>query len=126
MVAQTQKAKEFRSWISDILTSLRKNEILLLKKQLYDLQPKLDLYNQCINAENYMSVLQISKILKLKGRNKIFKFLRDEEILMSKGERYNLPYQQYIDQKLFTVVIKSILAGGKILNIPVTLVQLKD
>ncbi len=125
MVAQTQKAKEFRSWISDILTSLRKNEILL-KKQLYDLQPKLDLYNQCINAENYMSVLQISKILKLKGRNKIFKFLRDEEILMSKGERYNLPYQQYIDQKLFTVVIKSILAGGKILNIPVTLVQLKD
>jgi len=125
MLAQTNKAKEFRSWVSDLLIELRKKEIILLKTKIIELQPKLELYEQCINAQNNLTMLQASKILKT-SRNKLFSLLRRNKILMNKGERHNIPYQQYIDRGLFTVVVKTIYVGNnQILNISVTLVSAK-
>lgn len=125
MLAKTDTAKEFRSWVRKILKGLRKGEIELLQKQVEENKPKLEFYEQCICAENYMSVLQVAKILKLSGRNKLFKFLRDNSILMDKGERHNLPYQQFIDQQYFSVIVKPMIISGRIIDIPITLVSAK-
>lgn len=122
MLAKTDKAKEFRSWVRQILKGLRKGELELLQKQLEESKPKLELYEQVINAEKSMSMLQVAKALKLSGRNKLFKFLRSEGILMSGKEKQNLPYQQFIDMGFFEVVLKPMIIERKVVDIPVTLV----
>jgi anti-repressor protein len=38
------------------------------------------------------------------GQNKLFAWLREVGYLMSKGERYNQPYQKYIDNGYFEVI----------------------
>jgi len=123
MLARTETAKEFRSWVRQILKGLRRNELEILQKQLEQNKPKLELYEQVINLKTNMTMLQVAKVLKLKGRNKLFKFLRDEDILMSKSERHNLPKQQFCDAGYFSVVVKPMLIKGEVVDIPVTLVS---
>ena len=125
MLAKTNKAKEFRAWIRQLLKGLRKGELILLQKQLEDQKPKLEFYEQVINTRGNFTMLQVAKVLKLKGRNKLFAFLRNEDILMSKKERHNIPRQQFIDAGYFEVVIKSMYIKGEVINIPVTLVTPK-
>ena len=122
MLAKTNKAKEFRAWIRQLLKGLRKGELILLQKQLEDQKPKLEFYEQVINTRGNFTMLQVAKVLKLKGRNKLFAFLRNEDILMSKKERHNIPRQQFCDAGYFEVVIKSMFIKGEIVDIPVTLV----
>ena len=86
----TNKAKEFRSWVRKLLKAIHHGEIQLLQKQLEDSQPKLQFYQQVCDGCNHMTILQASKLLKISGRNKLFKILREESILMNKGERHNL------------------------------------
>lgn len=121
-LAKTEKAKEFRTWVRDILKGIRKGEIELLYNQIKESKPKLDFYNQVIDGKNNMTMLQVAKVLKLSGRNKLYKFLRDEDILMSKSERHNIPRQQFCDAGYFKVVIKPMFIQGVVLDIPVTLV----
>lgn len=122
LLSKTETAKEFRSWVRQILKGLRKGELELLQKQLEESKPKLEFYEQAINAQTNMTMLQVAKILKLQGRNKLFAFLRSENILMSKGERHNIPRQQFCDAGYFAVVIKPMLIKGEVVDIPVTLV----
>lgn len=124
-LSKTEKAKQFRTWVREILKGIRKGELELIRKQLEEYKPKLELYNQCLDAKNNLTMLQASKILKLKGRNKLFKFLRDEKILMSKEKHKNIPYQQYLEQKYFDLVLKPMLIQGNVINIPVCLVTSK-
>jgi len=121
-LARTERAKEFRSWVRQILKGLRKGELELLKKQLEESKPKLRLYEQVINAKNCMSMLMVAKALKLSGRNKLFRFLRSDKILMSGNRKQNIPYQQFIDNGYFLVVIKPRIIKGEVVDIPVTLV----
>jgi phage antirepressor YoqD-like protein len=116
------KANDFYDWVYELLEGLRTGELQVLYNQLQEVKPKLEFYNQCLSAQNNMTMLQVAKILKLNGRNKIFKFLRDEDILMTKSERHNIPRQQFIDAGYFQVVIKPMFIQGVILDIPVTLV----
>ena len=122
MLAKTNKAKEFRAWIRQLLKGLRKGELILLQKQLEDQKPKLEFYEQVINTRGNFTMLQVAKVLKLKGRNKLFAFLRNEDILMSKKERHNIPRQQFCDAGYFEVVLKTMFIKGEIVDIPVTLV----
>lgn len=119
------KANAFMDWVWDLLESVRKNELELVKKQIKEYEPKVVSFNQLMESYNNLSMLQVSKILKISGRNKIFKILRDNNILMSIGERKNLPYQQYIDLGYFSVVIKLKLIGNQVLEFPTTTVTPK-
>jgi len=116
------KANAFMDWVWNLLEGLRKGELILLQKQLEEQKPKLEFYEQVINTRGNFTMLQVAKVLKLKGRNKLFAFLRNELILMSKGERHNIPRQQFIDAGYFLVVMKSMFIKNEIMNIPVTLV----
>ncbi|WP_297419725.1 phage antirepressor KilAC domain-containing protein [Clostridium sp.] len=75
--------------IKEIELSLKEEEII--KK----LKPKIDVADALTNTNGYYDIGTFSKIIKVKdlGRNNLFKWMRDKEILMYN----NQPYQRYID-----------------------------
>jgi len=125
MLAKTEKAKEFRSWVRQILKGLRKGELELLRRKIEEDRPKVLLYEQIMSSKTNKTMMVVAKELKLSGRNKLFSFLRSEGILMSGKGKQNLPYQQYIDSGYFSVVIKIKIIEGEVVDIPVTLVTSK-
>jgi len=126
LLAGTEKAKEFRSWVRRILKGLRKGELELLRKQIEEDRPKVLLYEQIMSSKTNKTMMVVAKELKfIGGRNKLFGFLRSEGILMSGKGKQNLPYQQFIDAGLFEVVIKIKIINGEVTDIPVTLVTSK-
>ncbi|OIQ73729.1 phage antirepressor protein KilAC domain protein [mine drainage metagenome] len=60
--------------------------------------PKAEFHDAVADAKNYQSVEDIAKSMGI-GRNTMFKFLRDDGVLM----RGNNPYQHYIDAGYFKV-----------------------
>ena len=123
LLAGTEKAKEFRSWVRRILKGLRKGELELLRKQIEEDKPKILFYEQAMSSKTNKTMMIVAKELKISGgRNKLFSYLRSERILMSGKEKQNIPYQQFIDAKYFSVVLKSKIIDGEIVNFPVTLV----
>ena len=69
--------------------------------QLAIAAPKVQFHDAVAEAINCQSVQEIAKVLET-GPNRLFKFLRDEGLLM----RDNLPYQKHLDAGLFRVVEK--------------------
>ena len=84
------------------------------------LKPKAESYDTFLTGENFQTFNQVAKSLKT-GRNKLFKFLRDKEILMWN----NLPYQTYIDRQLFKVREVNMQRGNYSFNGNQTLVSAK-
>jgi anti-repressor protein len=70
------------------------------------LTPKAESFDHFISGENYQKMNDVAKSLGV-GRNKLFAFLREEEILM----KDNTPYQRYINSGYF--VVKEIPIKGK-------------
>jgi len=66
-------------------------------------QPLVKFANQVSNTENLIDMNAMAKLAAEEnipiGRNRLFKWLRKKEILMSD----NLPYQKYIDRGYFAV-----------------------
>lgn len=54
---------------------------------------------------------EVSKVLAIKGygRNNLFEFLRSEGIL----DRYNVPYQRYVDCGWFRVIEQKYIKNGE-------------
>jgi phage antirepressor YoqD-like protein len=99
------------------------NEKLEAEKQV--LLPKANSYDDFMNDENLMTMNEVAKLLSSKGIDigvvRLFKFLREEEILfMLNGS--NVPKQPYIELGYFKVKEKMIKEVG---NKPVTLVTKK-
>ena len=69
--------------------------------QLAIAAPKAQFHDAVTEAINCQSVQEIAKVLGT-GPNRLFKFLRDEGLLM----RDNMPYQKHLDAGLFRVVEK--------------------
>lgn len=57
-------------------------------------RPKVDAFDALIAKGESEMIGTVGKTLGI-GQNKLFQFLRDEEILISKGQRKNIPYQKY-------------------------------
>lgn len=83
------------------LTDLEKQPLL---ETIDDMKPKASFHDAVAIADRCIDVGEFSKILKKNnidmGRNKLFRWLRDNKYLMSG----NIPYQQYIDRKYFQVI----------------------
>lgn len=66
-------------------------------------QPLVEFANQVSNTENLIDMNAMAKLAIEEnipiGRNRLFRWLRENEILMSD----NLPYQKYIDRRYFAV-----------------------
>lgn len=119
--SRQKKANAFMDFVWDLLEKVRKDEITLLQTQLVKSQPKIDFYKQCVSANNNLTMLQASKILKI-GRNKLFLFLRNSNVLMIKKDKHNLPYERFIKQRYFTVVVNTVIKNSIVKDTSTTLV----
>ena len=117
-------AKQFKRWITkEVIPSIRKTggyfatpktyvealraladaeeekERLALENE--EMKPKAEFYDTVAESSTTFEVGVVAKILNFGiGRNKLFKFLRNEGILNPD----NIPYQQYVDAGYFRVV----------------------
>ena len=68
-------------------------------------QPKVEYYDKVTNSKKAIGMGEVAKLLKFKiknrplGRNMLFEILRNNDIL----DRYNQPYQRFINQGYFEV-----------------------
>ncbi|MBN4665398.1 phage antirepressor KilAC domain-containing protein [Pandoraea nosoerga] len=76
-------------------------KVMALEAKVQEQAPKAQFHDAVAEAINCQSVQEIAKVLGT-GPNRLFKFLRDEGLLM----RNNLPYQQHLDAGYFRVVEK--------------------
>lgn len=115
--------KLFKRWVtSEVLPSIRKTgtylpssinadfvlrlgqamkekelELQAKDKQILKLAPKAEFYDEVAKSDTLLTMDQVAKTLGYMGRNKLFQELREKKVLM----RNNIPYQSFVDQKLF-------------------------
>jgi len=137
LLAKTEKAKQFRKWVRDVLKGLRKGELKLtqqfnlpitykealvqllttieknekLEEQNKVLIPKAEGYDILIDAHNFQNFGEVAKCFGI-GRNSLYSLLRREKILMNN----NVPYQKYLNNDYFLVKEVSILRGQYYFN----------
>ncbi len=89
------------------------------QEQLKLAAPKVEKYDKFLDSDGLISIGELAKIIwgKDGGRNRLFKILREEKILM----KDNVPYQRFMTQGLFELKEKTTPVGMK----PVTYVTTK-
>jgi phage antirepressor YoqD-like protein len=63
------------------------------------------------DSKTAISMNEVAKVLAIKGfgRNNLFEYLRNEKIL----DRYNVPYQRYVDAGWFRVIEQKYMKNGE-------------
>lgn len=72
-----------------------------LSEENKQLLPKAESYDLFLNTDGAVSMNKVAKSLRL-GRNKMMKFLREENVLFLDGQD-NIPYERFCQQGLFVV-----------------------
>lgn len=142
-------AKKFRKWVtSEVLPSIRKNggyianqeqmtpeqivanalivaqNIISQKdRQIEEMKPKADFFDAVADSKTAISMNEVAKVLNIKGygRNNLFEFLRNKGVL----DRYNVPYQRYVDNGWFRVIEQHYQKNGEPIVTTKTLVYQK-
>ena len=85
--------QNYEEALEHLLIQVRENKKLIAENKV--LQPKADFYDAVAQSEDTIDVGEVAKVLAIKGygRNNLFKFLREQNVLMHN----NQPYQKYID-----------------------------
>ena len=131
--SKKQEAKEFKRWIThEVIPQIRKNGSYNLPQSLPEalrlyadqvekneklaaenakLLPKAEFFDAVTDSKTAIPIGDVAKILDMGiGRNKLFEFLRQKDILTYD----NRPYQRYIDAGYFRVVEQKYEAGGEV------------
>ena len=78
-----------------------------MNQRIEDDKPKVSFANAILGSKTSILVGELAKILVRNGYNtgekRLFKYLRDKHYLGSKGDRYNIPNQKYIEMGLFEI-----------------------
>lgn len=137
MKSKLPSAERFEEWVVDVvLPSIRQNggyianqenmtpeqivanalivaqNIIQQKdKQIADMKPKAEFFDAVADSKTAISMNEVAKVLAIKGfgRNNLFEFLRNEKIL----DRYNVPYQRYVDAGWFRVIEQKYMKNGE-------------
>jgi phage antirepressor YoqD-like protein len=80
-------------------------------KQIEEMKPKAEFFDAVADSKTAISMNEVAKVLAIKGygRNNLFEFLRNEKIL----DRYNVPYQRYVDLGWFRVIEQKYMKNGE-------------
>ncbi|MCY7627767.1 phage antirepressor KilAC domain-containing protein [Bacillus altitudinis] len=126
---EMEKALKARSSLIDTYLGLDEEERAIayfterkakreLQAQLSLVEPKVEKYNQFLDADGLMKIGQLAKVLCIKGmgQNNLFKYLRENNILMS-GTNKNVPYQKYVDRGFFQVKTQETNIGIKTITL---------
>ena len=75
------------------------------------MKPKSDFYDKVAGSEDLTSIGETAKLINCKGmgRNNLFAFLRDKNILMND----NCPYQRFVDAGYFKIIEKAFVINGE-------------
>lgn len=81
---------------------------LALEQQINETNaPKVNFANAIVGCKSSCLIGELAKIITQNGtqigQNRLFQWLRDNGYLGTKGERYNIPNQKYVEQGLFEV-----------------------
>ena len=83
----------------------RSQKLLAENKYMF---PKAEFYDTVASTESLLSMGEVAKVLDMGiGRNKLYKFLRDKDVLMED----NIPYQRYVDAGYFKLTEKHYMSG---------------
>ena len=142
-------AKKFRKWVtSEVLPSIRNNggyianqeqmtpeqivanalivaqNIISQKdRQIEEMKPKAEFFDTVADSKTAISMNEVAKVLNIKGygRNNLFEFLRNRKVL----DRWNVPYQKYVDNGWFRVIEQHYQKNGEPIVTTKTLVYQK-
>jgi len=143
--SRKEEAKNFKRWVrKEVIPSIRKHgaymtpetiEKVLLnpdtiiqlatalkeeRQRRLMLEPKAMAFDTFMDGSNLQTMNDVAKCLGI-GRNKLFKFLREQKIMRAN----NTPYQDYIDRGYFEVKEKPIQMGDSVINYAQTFVTAK-
>lgn len=136
MVQRTEKAKEVRQYLIDLEKAWNTPEQVMaralkladktidgLKAQLLEMKPKADFFDAVADSKTAISMNEVAKVLNIKGygRNNLFEFLRNSKVL----DRWNVPYQRYVDNGWFRVIEQHYQKNGEPIVTTKTLVYQK-
>ena len=131
--SKLESAKKFKRWItSEVIPQIRKTgayhvpqtyaealraladkaeRMEALQKQNQMMQPKAEFFDAVTDSKTAIPIGDVAKILDIGiGRNKLFEFLRQKNILTAD----NRPYQKYIDSGYFRVIEQKYEVNGEV------------
>ena len=136
MVQKNEKARDVRQYLIDLekvwnspeqvmarALKLADKTISSLKTQLLEMKPKADFFDAVADSKTAISMNEVAKVLNIKGygRNNLFEFLRENKVL----DRWNVPYQRYVDNGWFRVIEQHYQKNGEPVITTKTLVYQK-
>ena len=88
-----------------------------------EMKPKADFFDAVADSKTAISMNEVAKVLAIPGygRNNLFEFLREQKIL----DRFNVPYQRYVDRGWFRVIEQKYIKNGEPVITTKTLVYQK-
>lgn len=97
---------------AELLLELRE-EITIHEESAKINKPKVELYDIAMSSKDSIDMSKVAKTLGIigMGRNKLFKLLRFESVLMNNND----PYQSYVDNGYFEVIEQPIEVGDGVL-----------
>lgn len=85
------------------------DKVMEQEEQLAIAAPKVEFYDTCMESDSVCQMAIAAQVAKLPfGRNTLFQKLREMGVLITGGDRHNLPKQEFIKRGLFTVNQKTI------------------
>ena len=136
MVQKNEKAREVRQYLIDLEKVWNSPEQVMaralkmadktidgLKAKLLEMKPKADFFDAVADSKTAISMNEVAKVLNIKGygRNNLFEFLRENKVL----DRWNVPYQRYVDNGWFRVIEQHYQKNGEPIVTTKTLVYQK-
>ncbi len=136
LMSRTKKGKECRQYLIDLEKAWNSPEQILaralkvadqtinnLTVKIEELKPKAEFFDAVADSKTAISMNEVAKVLSIKGygRNNLFEYLRNSKIL----DRWNVPYQRYVDEGWFRVIEQTYTRNGEPVVTTKTLVYQK-
>lgn len=94
------------------------------QKQLQEQAPKVLFADTVIGSQSSCLIGELAKLITQKGyeigEKRLFKWLRENHYLGKKGEYYNIPNQQYVEQGLFELKKGTRSGNGGVMHTTIT------